>query len=77
MSEPTPKASIDWMSLRRKTLPLTALLLQVIKELKESNFEFKFEKEHISTISGDGELMLTILALFAQKESKSTIENIM
>jgi hypothetical protein len=34
-----------------------------------------FEKENIHTMSGDGELMLTILASYAQEESRSVSEN--
>jgi len=34
-----------------------------------------FEKENIHSLSGDGELMLTILASFAQEESRSVSEN--
>ena len=35
-----------------------------------------FEKEQISSLSGDGELMLTVLSAFAQEESKNVSENI-
>jgi site-specific DNA recombinase len=36
----------------------------------------RFERENISSMSGDGELLLTILASFAQEESRSMSENI-
>ncbi len=35
----------------------------------------RFEKEHINSLSEDGELMLTLLASFAQEESRSISEN--
>ncbi len=53
----------------------TLILLEVIRELKELNVDVYFEKENIHSISGDGELMLTILASFAQAESLSVSEN--
>ena len=34
-----------------------------------------FEKERLDTLSGDGELMLSFLASFAQEESRSVSEN--
>lgn len=34
----------------------------------------QFEKEHISSLSEDGELMLSLLASFAQEESRSISE---
>ena len=36
----------------------------------------QFEKERIHSLTGDGELMLSILASFAQEESRSISENI-
>ena len=54
----------------------TLELLQVVRRLKELDVEVRFEKENISTFSGDGELMLTILASFAQAESQSLSDNI-
>ncbi|GHU59272.1 hypothetical protein AGMMS49975_26670 [Clostridia bacterium] len=51
-------------------------LLETVRRLKELGIEVRFEKENISTMSGDGELMLTILASFAQEESFSISENI-
>ena len=38
--------------------------------------EVRFEKENINSMSGDGELMLSILASFAQEESRSVSENV-
>ncbi len=54
----------------------TAIVLEVVRELKSLGVEVIFEKDNISTFSGDGELMLTVLSSFAQEESKSTSENL-
>ena len=51
-------------------------LLNTIRHLKELGIEVRFEKENINSLSGDGELMLTILASFAQEESRSISENV-
>lgn len=53
----------------------TVTLLQTVRELKELGVDVWFEKENIHSISGDGELMITILASFAQEESLSVSEN--
>lgn len=53
----------------------TVTMLNVVRELKTLNVDVFFEKESIHSISGDGELMLTILASFAQEESRSVSEN--
>ncbi len=44
----------------------TVDLLSTVRHLKELGIEVQFEKEHIYSLSGDGELMLSILASFAQ-----------
>ena len=54
----------------------TVDLLETVRHLKELGIEVRFEKENISSISEDGELMLTLLASFAQEESRSTSENV-
>lgn len=54
----------------------TVDLLHTVRHLKEIGVEVRFEKEHINSISGDGELMLTILASFAQAESQNMSTNI-
>ena len=54
----------------------TVDLLQIVRHLKEIGVEVWFEKENIRTFSNDGELMLTILASFAQEESRSISQNI-
>ena len=53
----------------------TVTLLEIVRELTVLGVDVFFEKENIHTISGDGELMLTILASFAQEESLSVSEN--
>ena len=53
----------------------TVTLLETVRELKELNVDVYFEEQNIHSISGDGELMLTILASFAQEESLSVSEN--
>lgn len=54
----------------------TVDLLDTIRHLKRKGIEVRFEKEQINTLSEDGELMLTLLASFAQEESRSISENI-
>ena len=54
----------------------TVDLLNTVRHLKEIGVEVRFEKENISTLSKDGELMLSILASFAEEESRSISENV-
>lgn len=54
----------------------TTVVLKRVRELKELGVEVRFEKENINTLSGDGELMLTVLSSLAQEESKNISENI-
>ena len=54
----------------------TVDLLSTVRRLKELGVEVRFEKEHINSLSGDGEVMLSILASFAQEESASLSRNI-
>lgn len=53
----------------------TVTLLGTARELKLLGIDIYFEKENIHTLSSDGELMLTLLASFAQEESRSVSEN--
>ncbi len=53
----------------------TVILLETVRELKLLNVDVFFEKESIHSLSGDGELMLTLLASYAQEESRSVSEN--
>lgn len=54
----------------------TVDLLETIRRLSSIGVEVRFEREHINSMSGDGELMLTILASFAQAEAEATSQNI-
>ena len=54
----------------------TVDLLETVRHLKQLGVEVRFEKENINSLSGDGELLLTILASFAQEESRSISENV-
>ncbi|MGE5390918.1 MAG: recombinase family protein [Deltaproteobacteria bacterium] len=54
----------------------TAVMLETVRELKDIGVEVRFEKENINTLSGDGELMLTVLSSFAEEESRSISENV-
>ena len=54
----------------------TVDLLETVRHLKDIGVEVRFEKEHINSMGGDGELMLTILASFAQEESRSISDNV-
>ena len=53
----------------------TVDLLETVRHLKELGIEIQFEKEHINSLSDDGELMLSLLASFAQEESRNISEN--
>ncbi len=50
--------------------------LNTTRRLKELGIPVYFEREKINSMSEDGELMLTLLASFAQEESRSISENI-
>lgn len=50
--------------------------LNTVRHLKDLGIEVYFEREKINSLSEDGELMLTLLASFAQEESRSISENI-
>jgi len=53
----------------------TVTLLETVRELKSLGVDVYFEEQNIHTLSGEGELMLTILASYAQEESLSVSEN--
>lgn len=53
----------------------TVDLLETVRHLKELGISVRFEKENIDSLSGDGEVMLTLLASFAQEEIRSLSEN--
>ena len=53
----------------------TVTLLETVRELQRLGIDVYFEEQNIYTLSTDGELMLTLLASFAQEESLSVSEN--
>lgn len=53
----------------------TVTTLRTIRELRLMGVDVFFEEQNIHTMSADGELMLTILASYAQEESRSASEN--
>ncbi len=53
----------------------TVLLLESVRRLKLLGVDVYFEEQNIHSVSGDGELMLTFLASFAQEEARSVSEN--
>ena len=53
----------------------TVTTLETVRELKLLGIDVYFERENIHSTSGDGELMLSILAAYAQEESRSVSEN--
>ena len=50
--------------------------LNTTRHLKELGIPVYFEREKINTMTADGELLLTLLASFAQEEARSTAENV-
>lgn len=52
----------------------TVDLLQSVRELKDLGVAVRFERENIDTSTMDGEIMLTLLASFAQAESEANSE---
>ena len=53
----------------------TVTVLKSARELKGMGVGIFFELQNINTLSGEGELMLTILSAFAQAESEGASEN--
>ena len=53
----------------------TVTVLKSARELKELGVGIFFEEQNINTLSGDGEMMLAVLASFAQEERRSMSEN--
>ena len=50
--------------------------LKYIRQLKEKNIPVFFEKESINTMDAKGEVLITIMASFAQQESESLSKNV-
>ena len=61
--------SISWFARN------TVTVLKSARELKGMGVGIFFELQNINTLSGEGELMLTILSAFAQAESEGASEN--
>lgn len=53
----------------------TMTMLETVRELKKLNVDVYFEEQNLHTLSGDGEMVLTFLASFAQEEARSVSEN--
>jgi len=53
----------------------TVTLLETVRSLKQRNIDIYFEEQNIHTMSADGELLLTILAGYAEEEARSVSEN--
>lgn len=53
----------------------TVTLLETVRELKDLNVSVFFEEQNIDTRTIDGEFLLSILASFAEAESKSVSDN--
>ena len=54
----------------------TVDLLDAVRHLKKRGVAVNFEKDNIDSLTTDGELMLTILASYAQEEVQAMSENI-
>lgn len=78
MMEECEKGNIDIILTKsiKRFARNTVDLLEVVRHLKSKGIEVRFENENINSLSGDGELMLSILASFAQEESRSISENV-
>lgn len=53
----------------------TVTFLETVRDLKKMGISVYFEEQNIDTSTADGELMLSILASYAQEESLSASEN--
>ena len=53
----------------------TILLLESIRELKTLGINVEFENDHINTMSRQGELLISLLAMHAEEQSKSASDN--
>ena len=54
----------------------TVTFLSTVRELKSLGIDIYFEKENLHSISPDGELMLTLIAMYAEEEARSVSDNI-
>lgn len=78
MIEECKKGNIDIILTKsiKRFARNTVDLLSVVRNLMSMGIEVRFENEKIHSLSGEGELMLSILASFAQEESRSLSDNI-
>ena len=53
----------------------TVTMLETVRELKSIGVDVFFEEQNLHSISGEGEMVLTFLASFAQEEARSVSEN--
>ena len=53
----------------------TVDLLSTVRALKAAGVSVRFERENIDTANAEGEVLLTLLASFAQAESESISAN--
>ena len=53
----------------------TVMLLETVRELRELNVDVFFEKENLHSNSPDGELLITLLAMYAEEEARSASQN--
>lgn len=53
----------------------TITTLETIRELRALNVDVYFEEQNIHTLGGDGEFILTLLAVYAQEEARSVSDN--
>lgn len=51
------------------------ILLETMRELKALGIDIFFEKDNMHSISPDGELLLTLIAMYAEEEARSVSEN--
>lgn len=77
MLEECRKGNIDFIVTKSITrfARNTVTLLRTVRELKDLGINIYFEEQNINTLSADGEVMLTLLASYAQEESRSASEN--
>jgi DNA invertase Pin-like site-specific DNA recombinase len=53
----------------------TVLLLEYVRELKDLNIDIFFEAEKVHTLTAEGEILLSIIASYAQDQSRVASEN--
>lgn len=53
----------------------TVTLLDTTRMLKQMGIDVYFEKERLHTLSSQGELILTLIAMYAEEEARSASEN--